>query len=236
VTGVRDLYAEGDLHAAEVGGDFAGEAERLGAATAAVHLDLADVFGTVDLPEADVRGLADGMRARLEDACRQVPDLTPHAAVLGAAYDDLAKYTEPIRLQRVHGDLHLGQVMRTELGWLLLDFEGEPARPLDQRRAPASALRDVAGMLRSFEYAARHMLGGHPNEEQLEFRAREWTGRNRAAFCRGYAEAGGLDPNAHEVLLRAFEYDKAVYEVLYEARNRPSWTHIPLGSLNRLTD
>lgn len=236
VTSVRDLYAEADLHADEVGGDFAGEAERLGAATAVVHRDLAEVFGTTELPEADVRGLAEGMRERLDDTCRQVPELVPYGGALGAAFDDLAKYAEPLMLQRIHGDLHLGQVMRTELGWLLLDFEGEPARPLQQRRAPSSPLRDVAGMLRSFEYAARHMLGGHPNEEQLEYRAREWTERNRAAFCHGYAEAGGLDPKGHELVLRAFELDKAVYEVLYEARNRPSWLHIPLGSLRRLVE
>jgi maltokinase len=235
VTSVRDLYAEADLHADEVGGDFAAEAERLGSATAAVHVDLGTVFGSSELAEADVRAMAEQMRERLTVARAHVPELAPYTTVLGAAFDDLAKHDEPITVQRVHGDLHLGQVMRTEQGWALLDFEGEPAKPLAERRAPASPLRDVAGMLRSFEYAARHMLGGHPNEDQLEYRAREWIQRNRAAFCRGYADAGGIDPAANEILLRALEFDKAVYEVMYEARNRPSWLHIPLRSLTQLT-
>jgi maltokinase len=85
-------------------------------------------------------------------------------------------------------------------------------------------------MLRSFEYAAHFMLPpeGAPRLEAL---AREWADRNRDAFCRGYARAGGPDPASNQTLLRAFEYDKAVYEVLYEAQNRPDWLRIPLGSL-----
>ena len=238
-TSVRDLYAEADLHADEAGGDFAGEAERLGAATAAVHRDLASAFGTSRIGPADVRALACRMHARLLEACAAVPRLKPYCGRLADAFDALAELDEPLTVQRVHGDYHLGQVMRTETGWMLLDFEGEPARPLEERRAPAHPLRDVAGMLRSFDYAARHLLvtgkavAGDP--DQLEYRAQEWADRNRAAFCRGYAEAGGVDPAAHEVVLRAFEFDKAVYEVMYEARNRPSWLHIPLGSIAALS-
>jgi maltokinase len=235
-TSVRDLYAEADLHADEVGGDFASEAERLGVVTATVHRDLARAFGVSRLPVEDVRAMAAGMHRRLNETVLVVPELEPHAAMIGAVFDDLAKHDEPLPVQRVHGDYHLGQVMRTERGWMLLDFEGEPLHTLASRRAPSHPLRDVAGMLRSFEYAARHLLTGQlqiaPEAgEQLEFRAREWADRNRVAFCRGYAEGGGPDPVAHEVLLRAFEYDKAVYEVLYEARNRPTWLHIPLSSL-----
>ncbi|GAA2093378.1 maltokinase N-terminal cap-like domain-containing protein [Actinomadura alba] len=234
-TSVRDLYAEVDLHADEVGGDFASEAERLGAVTAAVHRDLARAFGVSRLPVDDVRTMAEDMHRRLDETVLAVPELEPYAAMIGAVFDDLAKHEVDLPVQRIHGDYHLGQVMRTERGWMLLDFEGEPLHTLAERRTPSHPLRDVAGMLRSFEYASRHLLAGQTQVapevgEQLEVRAREWAERNRAAFCRGYAEGGGPDPSAHEVLLRAFEYDKAVYEVLYEARNRPSWLHIPLSS------
>jgi maltokinase len=239
-TSVRDLYAEADLHADEVGGDFASESERLGAATAEVHRDLVTAFGTSELGADELRAMARQMHARLAETCATVPELAPYAARLGATFDAFAELGEPLAAQRVHGDYHLGQVMRTETGWVLLDFEGEPAKSLEERRTPAHPLRDVAGMLRSYDYAARHLLvngkavSGRP--EQLEYRAQEWADRNRGAFCRGYAEAGGVDPAAHEVVLRAFEFDKAVYEVMYEARNRPSWLHIPLSSIAALSD
>jgi maltokinase len=113
----------------------------------------------------------------------------------------------------------------------VLDFEGEPATPLAVRRAPASALRDVAGMLRSFDYAARHQLLAHRDEGWLHAAAVDWIRRNQDAFCAGYAAAGGTDPGLHAVLLRAFVLDKAVYEVMYEARHRPGWIAIPLGSI-----
>ena len=143
----------------------------------------------------------------------------------------MATLTDPLEVQRIHGDYHLGQVMRTHAGWVLLDFEGEPAVPLERRRAFFPALRDVAGMLRSLDYAARFQLVGHENPEQARAAARDWARRNQAAFCAGYARAGGADPGKHGILVRALTLDKAVYEVMYEARNRPSWLPIPLGSI-----
>ncbi len=234
LTSVRDLYAEADLHADEVGGDFAGEAQRLGAATAEVHLALADVLPTGTLEGKELAGLAESMRSRLDRAAAEVADLTPYVEALQAAFDDVAALSDPVAVQRVHGDYHLGQVMRTLDGWKLLDFEGEPARPLAERRALESPVKDVAGMLRSFDYAARHLLADHPHDPQREYRAAEWAGRNRDAFCEGYAHAGGTDPRTQTVLLRAFETDKAVYEVLYEARNRPTWLQIPMAAIRRL--
>ncbi len=216
---------------AGAGGDFAGEAYRLGAATAAVHWDLADAFGTDELSPDSLHDLAEQMYRRLDLTTAAVPELARYGDMIGAAYSSLAKINEPVPAQRVHGDYHLGQVMRTETGWILLDFEGEPASPLAQRRARSSPMRDVAGMLRSFDYAARFQLLTHPDAERLHGVAREWIRRNSAAFCAGYAEAGGLDPVANEVLLRALQLDKAVYEVMYEARHRPSWLQIPLESL-----
>jgi maltokinase len=232
---VRDLYAEGDLHANEVGGDFAGESERLGAATASVHLDLAKVLPTEPAGRDWFADLARGMSERLEAAVKVVPQLGDHADGLRAIYDRVADSPEDVVRQRVHGDLHLGQVLRTTAGWILLDFEGEPARPLASRRELDSPLRDVAGMLRSFDYAARHMLVEQPGDAQRAYRAQEWAERNRTAFCTGYAGAGGIDPCGGSPLLRAFEADKAVYECVYEARNRPHWLMIPLTSLSRLT-
>jgi maltokinase len=233
---VRDLFAEADLHADEVGGDFAAESERLGEATAEVHLLLREVLpsGTADADES-TRTLQQ-LHERLDAAIAVAPDLEPYAAQLRAAYDELADLSDPVPVQRIHGDYHLGQVLRTEHGWVLLDFEGEPARSLEERTALMSPLRDVAGMLRSYDYAARHLLAERGGDSQLAYRANEWAERNRQAFCDGYARAAGTDPRDEAVLLRAFELDKAVYEVVYEARNRPAWLDIPMGSIERLAD
>jgi maltokinase len=249
-TSVRDLYAAvGDasdrdqndrsadgspattVRAADAGGDFAGEARRLGIATAQVHADLAAAFGTDELGTDAVGELSERMYRKLDLAVAAVPELAKHVDMISDAFSELAKLSGPFPVQRVHGDYHLGQVLRTETGWVVLDFEGEPATPLAQRRARSSPLRDVGGMLRSFDYAARHQLIAHPGQAALSDVARDWVRRNASAFCAGYAEAGGLDPVANQVLLRALQLDKAVYEVLYEARHRPSWLPIPLDSL-----
>jgi maltokinase len=231
---VRDLYATEGARAGEVGGDFAGEAERLGAATAQVHRDLAEAFGRSEFAPEAIREQAEQMFRRLDIAIAAVPELALYADKIGDAFSNLAKLIDPVAAQRVHGDYHLGQVMRTQTGWIVLDFEGEPASPLAQRRAQSSPLRDVAGMLRSFEYAARHQLITRPDAAALAPMASGWVRRNSDAFCAGYAAAGGLDPAENWVLLRAMLLDKAVYEVIYEARNRPTWVSIPLESIAEL--
>jgi maltokinase len=236
-TSVRDLYATEDqtgdgVRAAQAGGDFAGEAHRLGVTTAQVHADLAEAFGTDELGPDAIRQLTEQMYRKLDMAVAAVPELGRYTEMIGDAYSSLAKAEGPFPAQRVHGDYHLGQVLRTTgSGWVVLDFEGEPATPLAERRARSSPLRDVAGMLRSFDYAARHQLIGHRDQVALNAVASDWVRRNASAFCAGYAEAGGQDPDANDVLLRALQLDKAVYEVLYEARHRPSWLQIPLDSI-----
>ncbi|MEV4315723.1 aminoglycoside phosphotransferase [Actinocrispum sp. NPDC049592] len=232
---VRDLMAEADLHAFEVGGDFAGEAHRLGAAVAAVHADLARALDSRPVQAGEVDGAVDAMHRRLDTVLAVVPELAEYETPLRTAFDSARGVDGGVPIQHVHGDLHLGQVLRTVNGWLLIDFEGEPAAPLSERTAPRSPLRDVAGMLRSFDYAAHQLLVGQPEDHQLAVRAREWSDRNRGAFCDGYAEVSpNGDPREHEVLLRALELDKAVYEVSYEHANRPDWVQIPLASIARI--
>ncbi|HLL08340.1 MAG TPA: aminoglycoside phosphotransferase [Nocardioidaceae bacterium] len=233
LTSVRDLFAEGDLHADEVGGDFAAEAHRLGVVTGQIHAELATLLPTERWGRDQVSAVTAGMRARLARAVDTVPPLAERAPLIEAVYERLSLTCDDLPVQRVHGDLHLGQSMRTVDGWKLLDFEGEPARPLAQRTAMDSPLRDVAGMLRSFDYAAHTLVLDHAPQPQIEFRAVEWVTRNSSAFCDGYAEVSS-DPRAERALLRAYELDKVVYEAAYEHQNRPSWLPIPLGALDRM--
>ncbi|MBO0828754.1 MAG: aminoglycoside phosphotransferase [Streptosporangiales bacterium] len=229
---VRDLYAEADLHADEVGGDFAAESERLGAATAAVHHDLAEALGAE--PTGSAAELSRTMREHLAEARREAPSLAVHARAIDERFAAFPDQVDTFTVQRVHGDYHLGQVMRTTDGWVLLDFEGEPEHPLEYRRAKTSPLKDIAGMLRSFDYAAEHLLVEQYGDPQHEYRAREWSARNREAFCVGYADEADTDPREQRALLHAFELDKAVYEVVYESRHRPSWLRIPMNAIERI--
>ncbi|MFJ5775656.1 maltokinase [Streptomyces sp. NPDC093094] len=210
------------------GEDFTAEARALGRATAEVHTALAAALPTVTLGHASLEPLVAGMLERLDAAAQAVPALRPYAPALRSAFDALAGLAadgHTWTAQRIHGDLHLGQCLRSPSGlWSLIDFEGEPAKPLAERRMPQPTVRDVAGMLRSFDYAAHSVNPPAPG----------WAAACRDAYCAGYADAGGLDPRADPVLLRAYETDKAVYEVVYEARHRPDWLPVPLSAVRRL--
>ncbi|MHB8463498.1 MAG: phosphotransferase [Acidimicrobiales bacterium] len=213
-------------------GDFAPEARRLGDVTAELHLTLAQVFG-----------------AHPGDAGEWVETITARAAAVAAAGIDagvLEAQLGGLRTAadvgssiRIHGDFHLGQVMRTAEGWFVLDFEGEPTRPVDERRRPSSPLRDVAGMLRSLSYATAAALRDNGGAVGTEAAA-AWEQRNRAAFLGSYfARLAGSpllprDPAVTAALLDAFEVDKAVYEVAYEVAHRPDWAAIPLAAVRRL--
>jgi predicted trehalose synthase len=237
------------LAAVREGTSFAAEARDLGAATARVHQDLAVAFGTTPVDEPARTAMVDSLRARLAWARAAVPDLD---ASLGARLDAhdaaLGTLTDLPALQRVHGDLHLGQVLHAPRhGWVLLDFEGEPLRPLHERTLPDLALRDVAGMLRSLDYAAGHAEvgsggshdvaaaeGSEGSDGSAHARAQAWAAEARDAFCAGYGSVTGHDPRDQAALLAALELDKALYEVVYEARNRPTWLPIPLAAVTRL--
>ncbi|MCQ9178229.1 phosphotransferase [Streptomyces sp. IBSBF 2953] len=235
VLGVLQPYLQGAADGWELalrelakGEDFVAEARALGRATAEVHGALARALPTATLGHSQIGPMVDGMTERLDAAAQAVPSLRPYAPALRTAFTalaDLAAEGRTWTAQRVHGDLHLGQCLRTSAGeWTLIDFEGEPARPLAERRMPQPAVRDVAGMLRSFDYAAHSADPPDPG----------WAHACRAAYCSGYAEAAGADPRTDPVLLRAYETDKAVYEVVYEARHRPDWLPVPLSAIHRL--
>jgi len=245
---VRTALADPELTVPESGGDFGGEAARLGEALAEVHAALRERFPSERRGQEAAAELARAMSERLERALPAVPEIEPDAGRLRALYDAVAQL-DGLDVQRVHGDLHLGQTLRTSHGWRIVDFEGEPGRPFAERALPDSPWRDVAGMLRSFSYApgvVEMSLVGRPvedDEQELRGeRAREWSAIARDHFLHAYAAA--LHPDSAnagaelspplQTLLDAYEADKAVYEAVYEKRNRPSWVAIPLLALERI--
>jgi trehalose synthase-fused probable maltokinase len=140
------------------------------------------------------------------------------------------------RVIRTHGDYHLGQTLHTPRGWVILDFEGEPARPLPERRQKRSPLRDVAGMLRSFAYvtSAVEILQGRKAPEDFEQRAREQFLGSYFASVDPTLMPGG--ESAINNMLSIFELEKAIYELRYELNNRPDWTPIPVAGIVRLLE
>jgi len=219
------------VEAAASGGDFGPDAARLGAITGELHRRMADVFGTSD---AHVDAWVASFRAQLDRVREHVP-----AEEISARYDRVAQLRDPGPALRIHGDLHLGQTLRADSGWFVIDFEGEPARPMAERLAPSSPLRDVAGMLRSFHYAAEVARHEHEDSPDAAASVADWEERSRTRFLEGYFGTEGIDrvlpgEEATQLLLQAFELDKAVYEVGYETAYRPSWVGIPLGAIRRL--
>jgi predicted trehalose synthase len=231
LTSLRIVYARHE-HAAASGGDFGPDARRLGAITAQAHVALAKAFGA---SPGDVSAWVAGFRAQLDRVRDHVP-----APAISARYDRLAQLRDAGPAIRIHGDLHLAQVLRADPGWYLIDFEGEPARPPGERVLPSSPLRDVAGMLRSFHYAVEvgRWEGGH-DDDLAHAEGLEWEARARGEFLDGYYTTEGIDAllpqeETRQIVLQGFELDKATYEVAYEVAYRPTWTSIPLGAVERL--
>jgi predicted trehalose synthase len=223
---VRELgVVTGEMHTA-LGSDlsdpdFAPEepsTENLSLLTATVDEEIERVFVNLDFDDPALQPIA----GRGQDVRERLQALS-HVGTGG-------------KLIRTHGDYHLGQTMLTDRGWVILDFEGEPARSLPERRRKRSPLRDVAGMLRSFAYAASAA------EQQHGATAPEgWEGRAREAFLDGYFSAVDpllLPPGQMPInnLLAVFELEKAVYELRYELNNRPDWVSIPVAGIVRLLE
>lgn len=233
LTSLRDLY-DRRCPPEEAPGDFGFEAERLGSVTAQLHVAMAEAFG---VSSADV----DSWISDMESQLARVDLDAKIARRVRATYQSL-RDVDPGPAIRIHGDYHLGQTLRTDTGWFVLDFEGEPARPVEERRRPSSPMRDVAGMLRSFSYAAQVALGEHgEGDDDLRALADAWQHHNAGRFLAGYEGYGDVDhvlppPEARAVVRRAFELDKAVYEVGYETGHRPDWVGIPLSVVERLIE
>jgi maltokinase len=253
-TSLRDLLAT-RLAPEEAGGDFGPEAFTLGEVTGRLHLALAEAYGTED---PDPGAWLEGFRAQLArvpkrevaaeraETAGQRPDPLEVSEVIDvaaveSALTGLVGASDPGRALRIHGDLHLGQFLLADAGWFVLDFEGEPVRPMAERQAASSPLRDVAGMVRSFQYAARTGLAerGRDVDPELVGMADAWEARAVEAYLAGYRHVGGVDELLPASgadftrLLRAFELDKAVYEVSYELAHRPEWVDIPASAVRR---
>lgn len=232
--------------AAGMGGpaDFSAAAAELGEAVADVHRSLATALPRpAPVPAEEIIA---PMRARLAHVASVVPQVKELSDAARTVFDAAAASLDgDAEVQRIHGDLHLGQVLHSGGGWLLIDFEGEPSRPWDERRLPDHPLRDIAGMVRSFDYAAHFPLmdvgdaagtGGTGTTGDAAGAAADWAARCIGAFLDGYARVTGADPRARRALLDAFILDKAIYECLYESQHRPGWLPLPLGAVRRILD
>jgi len=240
LSGSQDAWREA-LLAAGAGAPFTEEARSLGAATAQVHSALRSAFGDTPATEQVRAALVTSLQERVAWALRLAPALLPHTEALQAHAERLSLLgTDPDAplpdLQRVHGDYHLGQVLHSPArGWVLLDFEGEPLRPLAERTLPDVVLRDVVGMLRSLDYAAGQVELSRPDlDEDFRRALREWVTQAQDAFVDGYRSAHGRDPRGNDALFEALWLDKALYEVVYETRNRPSWVQVPLRAVSQV--
>lgn len=219
-SGVVTRYIDNDgtafdyfTEAARRGRSVRHEAYTIGRLLAELHLAL---------PETDVTVHPDVLQNRLKlayDEAAEVADGLP-------SFQELVGHVEPsqgvTRLSVIHGDLHLGQILHSPDGdWTFIDFEGEPLRPLEERNAPDYALRDLAGLLRSVDYAGAGDV--------------TWVDETQAACVSGFASAASadLDPSANAALLELLQIEKALYEVKYEAMFRPDYLRIPLSALQR---
>jgi maltose alpha-D-glucosyltransferase/alpha-amylase len=208
-----------------------------------------DVVAWRDAVAADLARTLDALAQRVlpETVAAEAERLLAARAALEARIRADTAPAPGLTRTRYHGDLHLGQVLRVQADFVIIDFEGEPARTLDERRRKHSPLRDVAGMLRSFDYAAETVIArlGADHAERIEplrQAAHAWAVAARQAFVAGYREAAAgvssvpASPDATDQLVELFVIEKALYELRYELDNRPEWVGIPLRGLTRLVN
>jgi maltose alpha-D-glucosyltransferase/alpha-amylase len=206
---------------------------------------LGDDFAPQPVTGADLLQWSSEMTAELDALLARPADvlepLRRHRDAIARMFAAVSDLDPSGMRTRVHGDLHLGQSLRTDAGWIILDFEGEPDRSPAQRRRRTSPLIDVAGMLRSFDYAAAVALAERLLPESADWEGMlgygdAWSQASREGFWTAYLEVAGAsgllpEPAAAETLRRAFELQKAVYETSYELGHRPSWAPIPIRFL-----
>jgi maltose alpha-D-glucosyltransferase / alpha-amylase len=207
-------------------------------------LDAATRVTLARAAEAELREIVAELRAHPapEDARELASGVVGRESELAARVAELAKLGDPGVMIRVHGDLHLGQVLFTGDDFAIIDFEGEPARPLHERRAKRSPFADLAGMLRSYHYAAAFALRAKGASAELARWAALFQRVSSGMFLRGWlgkVRGTGIvpdDPRARRVLLSFFLLEKCLYEVKYEMNNRPDWLAIPLDGLRELLE
>ena len=215
------------------GEDLTEQARSLGSVTAQMHEILARALPTADGPTPSQ--IAARVRNNLDAAHAEVPGLTGELVdTLGRKLDQLSQWDEPLQATRIHGDYHLGQTLLSDDGWKILDFEGEPLRPLAERTAPDLPLKGVAGMLRSFDYAMAQARRLADDDSAIDDAvAHEWVSQHQRAFLEGYhADFSCRD----DALMTALIIEKAAYESIYEHRMRPDWLSIPLDALTELAE
>jgi maltose alpha-D-glucosyltransferase/alpha-amylase len=251
-------------------GTYPESARLLGQRTAEMHLALVsdpdhEAFASEPFTPFYQRGLYQSMRNLTEEVFdllkrrqKGLPaELLPSAERVAALKPEILKCFRTILSRKIsakrsrhHGDYHLGQVLWTGRDFVIIDFEGEPARPLTTRRIKRSALRDVAGMIRSFHYAAFQGLTNHAargvvgaqDRARLESFAQYWYAWAASAFLRSYlltAEGGAFLPRSKQELrdlLTVYLLEKAVYELGYELNHRPDWVKLPLAGIAQLME
>ncbi|WP_460437202.1 1,4-alpha-glucan branching protein GlgB [Arthrobacter tecti] len=221
------------VSAVESGRSFAKEASELGRVVARVHAQLASAFGSRQATAVETEEFRESLASRIEWAWREAgSSVGPLDAEVNSVLAEVKALGGLPELQRIHADLHLGQILATnDAGWLVLDFEGEPLRPAAERSVPDVPVRDVVGLVRSLEYAAG--VGVHDAAVSAGD-AEAWARESVAAFLEGYSSEAGTTVDRSGALYRALWLDKALYEVVYELRNRPDWVDVPVAAVRRM--